>query len=96
MFHTYRQNNSEGIFLGPTFVCVEADTLDEADERAEQSGFVYFNGVRKGKDCACCGDRWSCAYDADDLTETPTAYGKPLFNQSDFVIVHRNGEITKG
>lgn len=35
----------------------EAASEDEAIERAKD--VIYFNGVEKGFDCPCCGDRWS-------------------------------------
>ena len=59
-FFEYRQNNSGGSFdtdMGHA-IYVEADTLNEANARAEFVG-VYFNGCDSGQDCPCCGDRWS-------------------------------------
>jgi len=63
-FFTYRQTNSGGNFDVRTFdgiahfVIVEADNPKHANKRAKEIG-LYFNGVRKGEDCSCCGDRWS-------------------------------------
>ena len=63
MFYTYRQNNTGGDFIVDpeagisVQVIVEADSLDEANTRAETIG-LYFDGVRDGMDCGCCGDRW--------------------------------------
>jgi len=54
----YRQNNSEGRFVGPETVEVIADTPEQANELAIVQG-VYFDGVDKGLDCECCGDRWT-------------------------------------
>jgi hypothetical protein len=40
---------------------VYADTPEQADQAAENVG-VYFDGISEGKDCACCGDRWTRTY----------------------------------
>ena len=67
LFYTYRQNNSGGNWVGPVYVIVEAASPEEADDIACAHG-VYFNGVKEGWDCACCGDRWisTCEWDAYD------------------------------
>lgn len=57
-YFAYRQNNSGGVFIKPAIeVIVYAANAEEADFRAECHG-VYFDGVRKGRDCSCCDDRW--------------------------------------
>jgi len=82
MFYTYRQNNSGGSFVYDEerslaqYVIVEADSIAEANERAEMLG-IYFDGVDDGYDCECCGDRWYRA-DTYDESETPTIYGQPV------------------
>jgi hypothetical protein len=53
----YSQNNSGGFFTGPKTIAVIADTPKQANELALVQG-VYFDGVNKGLDCECCGDRW--------------------------------------
>ena len=64
MFFTFTQNNSGGRFRFDdkrgisVNVIVEADSKEQALERAESIG-LYFNGVENGSDCECCGDRWS-------------------------------------
>jgi hypothetical protein len=58
MFYTFFQNNSGGHFIGPHTVIVEANDAAEANEIAEEKGGVYFDGVIRGMDCECCGDRW--------------------------------------
>ena len=65
----YRQNSSGGRFIGPKFVVIEADNAAEANDIAANSESIYFNGVAKGIDCDCCGDRWKIVHetDADDL-----------------------------
>lgn len=72
MFYLFVQNNSGGIFhidaesgIGVN-VAFEANSEEEAFERAQN--VIYFNGVLEGRDCPCCGDRWSVY--ADDSAET--------------------------
>ena len=60
-FYEYHQNNSGGDYIGPTRLIIEAPNYVVANEIAEKNG-VYWNGVRDGKDCPCCGDRW-CPHD---------------------------------
>lgn len=80
-FWHFNQNNSGGSFsfnkkAGITHhVIIEAKTADEASARAQDIG-IYYDGVREGMDCGCCGDRWSEPYgDGDDA---PLVYGKPF------------------
>lgn len=65
-FYLFNQNNSGGSFVVDDNlthrVLIEADTVDEAIERAENLG-MYWHGVEDGYDCPCCGDRW---YTPDD------------------------------
>lgn len=74
MFYTFRQNNSGGSFVGPVLLCVECDSLDDANVQAERHGFQF--GMVGS--CECCGPRWPTAYGVNFLTETPTYYGDPL------------------
>lgn len=75
-FYTYDQNNSGGIVdidekNGITvFVIVEADNADQANRRAEEIG-LYWDGVDRGMDCECCGDRWYRADPDDPGDDTP-------------------------
>jgi hypothetical protein len=39
-------------------VWVMAESAHEADVLAKKYAGVYFDGVTKGLDCDCCGDRW--------------------------------------
>lgn len=79
-FFTFHQNNSGGAFeydkeKGIThYVIIEASALGEAIDRAEGIG-LYFNGIEKGIDCECCGDRWSEPW--DEGTEKPEVWGEP-------------------
>lgn len=81
MFYHFSQNNSGGRFRvdldrGITVdVIVEADTLEEAQARAEDIG-LYWDGVSDGSDCECCGDRWSRPY--GNLDPEPMLYGIPV------------------
>jgi hypothetical protein len=62
MFYKFKQNNSGGGFdvndKVSIAVWIEADSKEEACAKAEEIG-IYFDGVEKGEDCSCCGDRWS-------------------------------------
>lgn len=80
-FFHYDQNNSGGRF---TFdkehglsceVIIEADSPEEADSILISRG-GYFNGCADGRDCRCCGDRWSRAYGNGD--PVPTIHGRPI------------------
>lgn len=73
-FYTFHQNNSGGVFDGPQYVIIEADSADEANMTAMDHG-VYFDGIHNHIDCPCCGDRW---YEVDeyDATEKPEIFGK--------------------
>lgn len=76
MFYSYHQNNSGGSFQiddkVTTYVIIEADTANEANEVAEGVG-LYFDGYG---DCECCGSRWSSAWSGDGTAE-PEIYGAP-------------------
>jgi hypothetical protein len=81
MFFTFSQNNSGGGFdfdeaAGISeYVIVEADSAEDANERAESIG-LYFDG---DGDCECCGNRWSAqwvGYDRGD--EVPSIYDEPV------------------
>lgn len=82
-FYTFVQNNSGGHFHHePTSgigyaVAVEALDVAHAKQRAEAAG-VYFDGCSTGRDCACCGDRWSAYMDESDGTDSPEMYEAPL------------------
>ena len=76
-FFHFRQNNSGGQFDRDEnvnkHVIIEADDATHADERARDIG-IYFDGVHRGLDCSCCGDRWCESY--FDGTPTPQIYGE--------------------
>lgn len=62
----FTQNNSGGSFDVDDKVChrlfIETKSFNDAVEKAEELG-CYWDGVNKGIDCPCCGDRW---YKYDD------------------------------
>ena len=67
-FFLYRQNNSGGCFDQDENVDVNViiEARYEPNRIAEDIG-IYFDGVYKGMDCSCCGDRW---YDSPDYYDT--------------------------
>lgn len=104
-FYTFRQNNSGGSFdtngTVEELVIVEADTAADANERAGSLG-VYFNGVAKGFDCDCCGDRWY-RVEHEDGREVPTYHGQPLVGftpkrtrSTSAVLYYKNGRKVYG
>lgn len=80
-FYHFSQNNSGGHFdfdkdAGITHhVIVEADTVDQASARAQDIG-IYYEGVRDGRDCGCCGDRWYEPWGDGDAE--PMVYSNPF------------------
>lgn len=80
MFYVYSQNNSGGSFVVDNdvahYVVVEADSEQDADDKAESVG-IYFNGCDNGQDCDCCGDRWNTASSYGSSKEL-SIYGKSL------------------
>ncbi len=82
LFYHYSQNNSFGIFeenaeegIG-TDVIIEAHSAKDANKRAKKIG-LYFNGVKKGIDCPCCGNRWYKVNDGEG-TINPAINNKAL------------------
>lgn len=70
MFYIFNQNNTGGHFDVDENLChrlyIEADTKSEAISKAEKLG-CYWDGVLKGIDCPCCGDRWDENCDEIDI-----------------------------
>jgi hypothetical protein len=79
-FFTFRQNNSGGSFdheegkFGYAAI-IEASCARKANGKARAIG-LYFDGIRNGKDCGCCGDRWGKA-DEEGEPE-PRINGTPI------------------
>lgn len=85
MFYCFNQNNSGGWFKQDDqiahYMFIEADSADEANERAESVG-IYFDGCSDGRDCDCCGDRWSRAW-RDEGEAEPLIYKTPVAQYED-------------
>lgn len=109
MFYAYTQNNSGGEFVVDDnvkhYVIIEANSAKEADEKAESIG-LYFDGVKNGKDCPCCGDRWDKADDPDfgiNGTEKPEIYGQSVLKffkeigwspwQEEAIVYYKDGKV---
>lgn len=100
MFYLFVQNNSYGEFqydaddgIGIN-VAFEANSEDEAIERAQN--VIYFDGVKKGSDCPCCGNRWSkYTYDhAESIEElNKRKYESWLFDDSTMYVHMLDGTI---
>jgi hypothetical protein len=95
-YYEFDQNNSGGRFdvddergIGPS-VWIEAVDVAQASSRAEDIG-IYFEGVREGRDCECCGDRWSRPW-RDDGKDKP----EPNFGWTKTAYIHQlDGEIIR-
>ena len=109
MFYTYIQNNSGGSFKITKkikhYVIIEADSAKEADEKAESIG-LYFDGVKKGIDCPCCGDRWHEAYSLGvgiEGTKEPEIWGQSALKylkekewslwKEEAIVYYKNGKV---
>ena len=102
MFYTYNQNNSGGRFIFKPkrgishYVIIEANSGEEADERAEDIG-LYFDGCSNGNDCRCCGDRWDRNYEKG--TDVPKVYGEEVFESNgdiaDVYIHYLDGRVAQ-
>lgn len=92
MFFVYHQNNSGGSFevnndVGHE-VIIEADTMLEANFKAQQIG-IYFNGIAAGYDCDCCGDRWYDHPSRYDKCPTPESFVHELsFNHVERIVYY--------
>lgn len=84
MFYEFIQNNSYGYFDVNDKVChriiIEADSGSEAIEKAEEIG-CYWDGVSKGIDCSCCGDRWSEYYNEIDVKSLQKGYEAFIYTE---------------
>lgn len=79
MFYTFFQNSTHGYFKGPAMiVIVEAENWFDANRTAEGFCGVYFDGIEKGVDCDCCGDRWSRKGPENTGSPVPSLFNIPL------------------
>ena len=108
MFYTYIQNNSYGVFYVNDnvkhYVIIESDSAKEADEKAVSIG-LYFDGVKNGIDCPCCGDRWYKSDDPDcgiNGTEKPEIWGQSILKhlkenemlrKEEVIIYYKDGKV---
>lgn len=82
-FFHFHQNNSGGRFVydmkaGITEeVVVEAENAEAANRRLEDIG-GYFDGCDRGRDCDCCGDRWSRQWGGEKGDPEPLYYDTPV------------------
>ena len=96
-FYHFVQNNSGGWHdldenKGITcHVIIEAYSFDEANRRAQNIG-IYFDGVNRGIDCSCCGDRWTELCSESSAT-TPQVNGTEVFRYSGFCWMPPGKEI---
>jgi hypothetical protein len=98
MFYRFNQNNSGGEFkkingLSASNVFVQANSAEEANDRAEEFG-LYFYGCEDGRDCPCCGDRWNMA--DEKWTDKYPAIKWPVVGngQGDSVVIYENGIVS--
>ena len=93
MFYRYSQCNVMGCYIGPQIVLVEAAALEEAEALAVGAG-VYFDGVAAGRDCECCGDRWTRYADEFPTREEAVAsvedWRQPEDDAPVYQVVHRS------
>lgn len=109
-FFEMTQNNSGGKFDVTEVLChtliIEAESEKDALTKAEKFG-VYFNGVKKGIDCPCCGERWIKEADEvenftfnEEVFATIEEYCQALSDDDgctvpDMRIFYANGKVTK-
>lgn len=76
-FFTYMQNNNGGYFdkKYAQFIIIEAKNKFIANEKVLKIG-LYFDGIKKGIDCSCCGNRWEPVINDNEGKETPLIFGK--------------------
>lgn len=101
----FHQNNSGGYHTGPAIsVIVEAPNADTANAIVQLHD-VYFDGCADGRDCDCCGDRWSTLW-REDGDAVPSHHGNAIGSDADksgiawgrregfadFLIVHADGK----
>lgn len=76
MFYTFVQSRVRGNFKGDRLLCVEADTWEEANERA-----IYF-GLNLGvQECPCCPVRWRAATPSNPRPNSQPWWDGHLLNE---------------
>lgn len=97
MFYTYYNHGPRNVEVElergiGEWVIIEAENPEDANMRAEKIG-LYFDGVEKGIDCSCCGDRFDRAKDGCGNVEEsqfPAIYGIPVENYKFKLDCYRN------
>lgn len=102
LFYTYSQNNSGGRFVInediKNYVIIQAHNENEANDKATDIG-IYFDGVEKGIDCPCCGNRWERADETNGKAQ-PSLFGKNVLKdkfkyifggKEEFIIYYADG-----
>jgi hypothetical protein len=74
-------------------VFVQASSLSDANAKAEAIG-IYFDGVSSGRDCSCCGSRWSECWEHDTGAEEAPKASKVSDGKVAFVH-HADGTVEK-
>lgn len=74
--YVFKQNNTAGFFIindriSPR-VYITAKNAKDANIKAESIG-IYFDGVKDGSDCICCGDRWTRVSECDVVDTIPAS-----------------------
>lgn len=82
-FFRYHQSNPGGHTIRERYtgiwdnVIVEATDAEHANRRALGIG-IYFDGVSRGLDCDCCGNRWHPQWDDAEGDEVPSVYDESV------------------
>jgi hypothetical protein len=95
-FYTFSQNNSGGVFDIDDnireWVIIEGNDMNEILDRANDIG-IYFDGMSKGIDCSCCGDRWY--WPQGGIGDEPVMYYQRVathpFKYANVVIHYKDG-----
>ena len=89
MFYTFVQSSVEGRTHGEVLVCIQADSFQEANERA-----TYYGLNLDVQECPCCNPRWTSARSDRLLEPSPRFRGELLsIFQVPWVIFYKNDNM---
>jgi hypothetical protein len=95
--YLFSQSNPGGFYIGPQTVFVQALTADAANKRFAKSKVGYFDGARKRRDCACCGNRWNRVQEYESYTITVNSIvdseGDAPWASGEAVLIPYNGQV---